>query len=167
MPHKKNPILSERISGMARLVRGYALAAMENVALWHERDISHSSVERVIIPDATITVVYCLQKFSSLMENLILNPERMKENITLSFNLVYSGSVLLKLIEKNLSREEAYAIVQESAMKAWQEKIDFKGCLKENKKVNKLLSTSELQECFDPENNLKHVDTIFKRLKLT
>jgi len=167
MPHKQNPILSERISGMARLVRGYALAAMENVALWHERDISHSSVERVIIPDATITVVYCLQKFSSLMENLIVNKERMKENIAQSFNLVYSGSVLLKLIEKDLSREDAYAVVQESAMKAWQEKIDFKGCLEKNKKVTELLSSSDLEECFDPDNSLKHVDTIFKRLKLT
>ncbi len=167
MPHKKNPILSERISGMARLVRGYALAAMENVALWHERDISHSSVERVIIPDATITVVYCLQKFTSLMENLIVNKERMKVNITQSFNLVYSGSVLLKLIEKDLSREDAYAVVQESAMKAWQEKIDFKECLEKNKKVTELLSSSDLEECFDPDNSLKHVDTIFKRLKIT
>lgn len=167
MPHKKNPILSERISGMARLVRGYALAALENVALWHERDISHSSVERVIIPDATITVVYCLQKFSFLMENLIVNRERMEENIGQSFNLVYSGSVLLKLIEKDLSREDAYAIVQESAMKAWQEKIDFKECLKKNNKVTELLSSSDLEECFNPDNSLKHVDTIFNRLKLT
>ncbi len=167
MPHKKNPILSERISGMARLVRGYALAAMENVALWHERDISHSSVERVIIPDATITVVYCLQKFSFLIENLIVNQERMKENISQSFNLVYSGSVLLKLIEKDLSREDAYAIVQESAMKAWQEKIDFKECLNKDKKVTELLSSSDFEECFNPDNSLKHVDTIFSRLKLT
>ncbi|MCH8927153.1 MAG: adenylosuccinate lyase [Candidatus Marinimicrobia bacterium] len=166
MPHKKNPILAERISGMARLVRGYSLAALENVALWHERDISHSSVERVIIPDATITVVYCLKKFSSLMENLIVDPDRMRENINQSFNLVYSGGVLLKLIEKEIAREKAYSIVQTSAMKAWNEQIDFKVCLQENNEVQSLLSEEEIEECFKPELNLKYVDEIFDRLNL-
>ena len=166
MPHKRNPILAERISGMARLVRGYSLAAMENVALWHERDISHSSVERVIIPDATITVVYCLKKFSSLMEKLIVDPERMRENINHSFNLVYSGGVLLKLVEKEITREKAYSLVQMSAMKAWNEQVDFKECLKENNEVQSLLTDKELEECFNPELNLKYVDQIFDRLNL-
>ncbi len=166
MPHKRNPILSERISGMARLVRGNALAAMENVALWHERDISHSSVERVIIPDSTIIVVYCLQKFSSLMENLVVDSERMIENLNQSYNLIYSGGVLLKLVEKNITREEAYDIVQRTAMKAWNEKIDFKQCLLEDDEVSALLSDKELEECFKPEESLKQVDGIFKRLKL-
>lgn len=166
MPHKRNPILSERISGMARLVRGNALAAMENVALWHERDISHSSVERVIIPDSTITVVYCLQKFSSLMENLVVDSERMIENLNQSYNLIYSGGVLLKLVEKNITREEAYDIVQRTAMKAWNEKLDFKQCLLDDDEVRALLSDKELEECFKPEESLKQVDGIFKRLKL-
>jgi len=166
MPHKKNPILAERISGMARLVRGYSLAGLENVALWHERDISHSSVERVIIPDATITVVYCLKKFSSLMENLIVDPDRMRENISQSFNLVYSGGVLLKLVEKDIAREKAYSIVQTSAMKAWNEQIDFKLCLQENSEVQSLLSKEEIEECFKPELSLKYVDQIFDRLNL-
>lgn len=166
MPHKRNPILSERIAGMARLVRGNALAAMENVALWHERDISHSSVERVIIPDSTITVVYCLQKFSSLMENLVVDSERMIENLNQSYNLIYSGGVLLKLVEKNITREEAYDIVQRTAMKAWNEKIDFKQCLLDDDEVNALLSDKELEECFKPEESLRHVDGIFERLKL-
>jgi len=166
MPHKRNPILSERIAGMARLVRGNALAAMENVALWHERDISHSSVERVIIPDSTITVVYCLQKFSSLMENLVVDPERMIENLNQSYNLIYSGGVLLKLVETNITREEAYDIVQRTAMKAWNEKIDFKRCLLDDEEVRALLSEEELEECFKPEESLKQVDGIFERLKL-
>ena len=166
MPHKRNPILSERITGMARLVRGNALAAMENVALWHERDISHSSVERVIIPDSTITVVYCLQKFSSLMENLVVDSERMIENLNQSYNLIYSGGVLLKLVEKNITREEAYDIVQRTAMKAWNEKIDFKQCLLDDDEVSALLSDKELEECFKPEESLKQVDVIFKRLNL-
>jgi len=166
MPHKKNPIIAERISGMARLVRGYSLAALENVALWHERDISHSSVERVIIPDATITVVYCLKKFSSLMEKLIVDPKRMKENINQSFNLVYSGGVLLKLIEKDITREKAYSLVQTAAMKAWNEQIDFKECLQENNEVKSLLSDEEIEECFNSEVNLKYVDQIFDRLGL-
>ncbi|MCH7886988.1 MAG: adenylosuccinate lyase [Candidatus Marinimicrobia bacterium] len=166
MPHKRNPILSERIAGMARLVRGNALAAMENVALWHERDISHSSVERVIIPDSTITVVYCLQKFSSLMENLVVDSERMIENLNQSYNLIYSGGVLLKLVEKNITREEAYDIVQRTAMKAWNEKIDFKQCLLDDDEVNALLSDKELEECFKPEESLRQVDGIFERLKL-
>ncbi len=166
MPHKRNPILAERIAGMARLVRGNALAAMENVALWHERDISHSSVERVIIPDSTITVVYCLQKFSSLMENLVVDPERMIENLNQSYNLIYSGGVLLKLVEKNITREEAYDIVQRTAMKAWNEKIDFKQCLLDDDEVSALLSDNELEECFKPEESLKQVDVIFERLNL-
>ena len=166
MPHKRNPILSERIAGMARLVRGNALAAMENVALWHERDISHSSVESVIIPDSTITVVYCLQKFSSLMENLVVDSERMIENLNQSYNLIYSGGVLLKLVEKNITREEAYDIVQRTAMKAWNEKIDFKQCLLDDDEVNALLSDKELEECFKPEESLRQVDGIFERLKL-
>ncbi|MCH7954579.1 MAG: adenylosuccinate lyase [Candidatus Marinimicrobia bacterium] len=166
MPHKRNPILSERIAGMSRLVRGNALAAMENVALWHERDISHSSVERVIIPDSTIIVVYCLQKFSSLMENLVVNPERMIENLNQSYNLIYSGGVLLKLVEKNITREEAYAIVQRTAMKAWNDKIDFKQCLLDDDEVNTLLSEKELEGCFKAEESLKQVDGIFERLNL-
>ena len=166
MPHKRNPILSERIAGMARLVRGNALAAMENVALWHERDISHSSVERVIIPDSTIIVVYCLQKFSSLMEKLVVNSERMIENIDQSYGLIYSGAILLRLVEKNITREEAYEIVQRTAMKAWNEKIDFKECLLDDGEVTALLSGEEIDKCFKPEENLKQVDGIFKRLNL-
>ena len=166
MPHKKNPIVSERISGMARLVRGNALAAMENVSLWHERDISHSSVERVIIPDSTITVVYCLQKFSSLMENLVVNSDQMIENINLSYNLIYSGGVLLKLVEKDITREKAYDIVQRTAMNAWNKKLDYKECLLDDKEVKALLSDKELEECSRPERYLKHVDSIFQRLKL-
>lgn len=166
MPHKKNPILSERISGMARLLRGNALAGIENVALWHERDISHSSVERVIIPDSTIIANYTIRKFTSLLSNLIVNTDKMEENLMSSYNLVFSQKVLLTLIEAGKTREEAYQIVQRNALKAWEDKVDFKGCLQDDNEVTAALSDEVLEKCFDPETGAGAVDAIFNRLRI-
>lgn len=163
MPHKRNPVLSENLSGLARLVRGYALAAMENVALWHERDISHSSVERVIAPDATILLDFMLKRFSGLVENLVVYPGRMMENIGLTRGVIFSQQVLLKLIEKRMSREEAYSVVQDNAMRAWQDGLEFKDLLLADERVRAVIGRKEIEEVFRLENFLENVDYIFER----
>jgi adenylosuccinate lyase len=164
MPHKRNPILSENLSGLARLLRGYALAALEDVPLWHERDISHSSVERVIGPDATVTLDFMLHRFAGLMDGLQVYPQRMRENLELTRGLVFSQPVLLKLIEKGMERQAAYVVVQRNAMKVWDEDRDFRSLLAADPEVKKLLSPAELAECFDLDRALRHVEAVFGRV---
>lgn len=167
MPHKRNPITVERISGQARLLRGNALVAMENVALWHERDISHSSVERVIIPDSTITLDYMLYKFTNIMENLLVYPENMKKNIEKTHGLIFSQRVLLALVENHgLTREKAYELVQRNAMQCWRTGEDFRKLLLGDAEVAAVLSVEEINEIFDYNYHLKHVDEIYKRFGL-
>jgi adenylosuccinate lyase len=164
MPHKRNPISSENLSGLARLVRSYGFAALENIPLWHERDISHSSVERVIAPDATILIDYMLNRFTSLIENLIVYPENMKANLEKMGGLIYSEAVLLLLTKKGLSREEAYGVVQRNAMRVWEKGEDFKTLLSEDETIKHLLTREELEVAFDIRGHLKHVNDIFKRV---
>ncbi len=165
MPHKRNPILSERLCGLARVVRSASIVGMENVPLWHERDISHSSTERTVFPDACIALDYMLQKFAGLMENLVVYPENMMRNLNLLKGLIFSQRVLLTLIEKGgLTREDAYAIVQENAMRVWNEGIEFKELLKADERVRKVLTEDEIEEIFDLSYHTKHVDYIFKRV---
>jgi len=166
MPHKRNPITSERISGLARLLRGNAVAAMENIALWHERDISHSSVERVIIPDSTIVLDYMLYKCTEMFKNLLVYPEKMHSNLQRSYGLVFSQRVLLALVGKGLSREQAYALAQRNAMESWQEGKDFQVLLKADPEVARFLSTGEIEELFDYQYYLKNVDEIYRRFGL-
>lgn len=164
MPHKRNPISAENLSGLARLVRSYSLAALENIPLWHERDISHSSVERVIGPDATILVDSMLQRLASIVEQLIVYPERMKANLEKTGGLIFSEAVLLRLTEKGLSREEAYHVVQRNAMRVWEEGKDFKHLLSEDEVIQRLLSPGELDEFFDAKTHLAHVEEIYGRV---
>lgn len=164
MPHKRNPVLSENISGLARLVRSYAIAALENVALWHERDISHSSVERVIAPDATIVLDFMLGRFTNLMDKLVVYPERMLTNLEMTRGVIFSQMVLLTLIEKGVSREDAYALVQKNAMKSWQEGLDFKKLLAEDMLIKKRLAPQDLDKIFDVNNFLINLDFIFSRV---
>ncbi|MFB3924788.1 MAG: adenylosuccinate lyase [Syntrophales bacterium] len=164
MPHKRNPILSENLSGLARLVRSYAVAALENIPLWHERDISHSSVERVIAPDATILLDFMLDRFTGLMERLLVYPARMEANLGMTKGLIFSQMVLLKLIEKGESREKAYAMVQRNAMRSWQEGEEFRKLLSEDGEVMSRLSADDLSSIFKTENFLKHVDFVFDRV---
>ncbi len=164
MPHKRNPILTENLSGLSRLMRSYASAALEDIALWHERDISHSSVERVIGPDATILLDFMLARFKGVIENLLVYPERMLANLRMTRGLIYSQFVLLKLIEKGFSRERAYAVVQRNAMKSWQEGLDFMGLLLGDEEVMSQLTREDLDAVFREENFLKHVDRIFARV---
>jgi len=164
MPHKRNPVSSENLSGLARLVRSYGFAALENIPLWHERDISHSSVERVIAPDATILIDYMLNRFTSLIENLIVYPENMKANLEKMGGLIYSEAVLLLLTKKGLSREEAYGVVQRNAMRVWEKGEDFKTLLSEDETIKHLLTREELEVAFDIRGHLKHVNDIFKRV---
>jgi len=164
MPHKRNPILSENLTGMARLLRGWALAALEDVALWHERDISHSSVERVIAPDATIALDFSLNRFAGMIENLRVYPERMQENLDQTGGLYEAQRVLLALVGKGVGRQEGYVYVQRNAMKVWEEKVDFRTALKGDADVRKVLSEAEIDACFALEYHLKHVDTIFARV---
>ncbi|MEK4339003.1 adenylosuccinate lyase [Brevibacillus sp. FSL L8-0710] len=166
MPHKRNPIGCENISGLARVIRGHMLSAYENVPLWHERDISHSSVERVILPDATQLLNYMLRRFMNIVKNLTVFPENMKRNMDRTFGLIYSQQVMLKLIEKGMSREQAYDTVQPRAMQAWEEQRSFRAILEEDETVTSTLSKEELDDCFDYRYHLKHVDTIFQRLGL-
>jgi adenylosuccinate lyase len=163
MPHKRNPVLSENLSGLARLMRGYALAAMENVALWHERDISHSSVERVIGPDATILLDFMLSRFTRLVDELVVYPGRMIENINLTRGVIFSQLVLLKLAEKGMTREQAYAVVQENAMRAWTEGIEFKELMLSDRRVKPYLAPKQIEGIFRLDNFLGNVDYIFKR----
>jgi adenylosuccinate lyase len=164
MPHKRNPVLSENLSGLARLMRSYALAALEDVALWHERDISHSSVERVIGPDATILLDFMLNRFTNMVDQLIVYPERMKANIEMTNGVIFSQMVLLKLIDKGVTREDAYAIVQRNAMKTWQEGWKFKDLLHADPEVMSRLTPDELDAVFHVRNFLKQVDFIFGRV---
>jgi adenylosuccinate lyase len=166
MPHKRNPITCERIAGQARILRANALAAMENVALWHERDISHSSVERVILPDSTILLDYMLHTFTRVVENLVVYPERMRQNLELTGGLIYSQAVLLKLTEKGLTREEAYAIVQGLAMEARDRGLVFRDLVAQDERVRRFLTQEEIHWCFDPWKNLRHVDEVFRRVGL-
>jgi len=164
MPHKRNPVLTENLTGLARLVRGMALPAMENVALWHERDISHSSVERMIGPDATVTLDFALVRLTGVIENLLVYPDRMQENMDKLGGLVFSQRVLLALTQKGASREDAYRFVQRNAMPVWRGEGNFLELLKADKEVSAKLSDAELDELFDIGYHTKHVDTIFKRV---
>ncbi len=167
MPHKRNPELCERICGLARLVRGYALTSMENITLWHERDISHSSTERIILPDSCLIVDYCLVLFTSVMRGLQIYRQRMKQNIKLTKGLIFSQRVMLALIDKGLSRQKAYELVQRSAMKAWKGNKSFLGLLKADPEVIAILPQSELEPLFDEQYYLRYVNEIFERLGLT
>jgi adenylosuccinate lyase len=164
MPHKRNPVLSENLCGLARLLRGYALTALENVSLWHERDISHSSAERVIAPDATIVLDFALMRFHDVMKTLVVNPERMKKNIAGMHGLLFSQRVMLALAARGLSRERAYEIVQKSAMEAWRKEKDLAGLLWKDREVRSRMSREEFRELFDLKQYLKHIDAIFDRV---
>ncbi len=163
MPHKRNPILTERICGMARLLRGYAITAMENVALWHERDISHSSAERVILPDGCITLDFLLAQTTKVIENLVAYPENMMKNLNQTKGLIFSQEVLLALVQKGLLRETAYKLVQENAMQVWEKDMDFKQLLLEDKKIREYLNEKEIVKLFDLDKILKRVDIIYKK----
>lgn len=164
MPHKRNPITCERLCGLARLVRTNAQAALENIALWHERDISHSSVERVIIPDSTILVDYILTQFTKIIENLLVYPDNMRKNLEKTRGMIFSGRLLLALSEKTPSKEDAYLMVQDNAMKAWNKNENFRDLIKNDKRVKKYLSEKEIEECFSLDYYLRNVDYIFKRV---
>ena len=165
MPHKRNPIICERVVGLARLVRGYALAAMENVALWHERDISHSSVERVILPDATITLDYMLVKFTAVVKGLVVYPENMRRNMDKVHGLIYSQKLLLELARAGLSREDAYALVQEAAMETWETGKAFEETVRARKGITSKLDAKSLAAVFNLDDYLREVDTIFARVR--
>jgi adenylosuccinate lyase len=164
MPHKRNPVVCERISGLARVVRGNLQAALENVALWHERDISHSSAERVILPDSTIALDFMLSDLTKVLEGLRVFPERMRENLESGGGLVYSQSALLALIDEGLSRDDAYRLVQEASAAAWDRKGDFRAELGSNPEVARLLDADALGALFDPQRFLRHLDVVFDRL---
>jgi len=164
MPHKRNPITCERLCGLARLVRTNSQAALENITLWHERDISHSSVERVIIPDSTILVDYMLTQFTKIMDNLLVYPGNMRKNLEKTGGMIFSGRLLLALSGKTPSKEDAYQIVQDNAMKAYSESQNFKELIKNDKRVKKYLSEKEIEECFGLDYYLRNVDYIFKRV---
>ena len=164
MPYKRNPVLSENLSGLSRLLRAYALAALENVALWHERDISHSSVERVIGPDATILLDFMLDRFTGMIDRLVVYPDRMRSNLEMTHGVIFSQMVLLKLIEKGMSRETAYAVVQRNAMKSWERGIAFQSLLRKDREVMGCLRAEDLDRLFRVEHFLKNVDFIFDRV---
>ena len=167
MPHKRNPIRSERLTGMARIVRGNAVAALENVALWHERDISHSSVERVILPDSCILTHFMLKEITGLVKNLLVYPENMKRNMNVYGGVIFSQRVMLTLVEKGMKREEAYRVVQKCAHEAWN-KIDgdFRKLISQDETVTKTLSAEEIDACFDPNHHLKNLDEVYQRLAI-
>ncbi|MBA7628200.1 Adenylosuccinate lyase [subsurface metagenome] len=167
MPHKRNPELCERICGLARLVRGYALTSMENIALWHERDISHSSTERIIMPGSCLLLDYSLALFTSVMSGLQIYPKKMKQNIELTRGLIFSQRVLLALVDRGLSRQKAYELVQRNAMKAWQGNKNFLTLLKADPEVTTTLPQSELEPLFNYQYYLRYIDDIFTRLGLT
>lgn len=164
MPHKRNPVLSENVTGLARLVRGYVTPALENVALWHERDISHSSVERMIAPDATVTLDFALTRLAGMIDKLVIYPEKMQANMDKLGGLVFSQRVLLALTQAGVSREDSYRFVQRNAMKVWEQGADFLTELCADKEVTDRLKSAELKALFDPSYHTKHVDTIFKRV---
>ncbi len=164
MPHKRNPVLTENLTGLSRMVRGYVTPAMENVALWHERDISHSSVERMIGPDATVTLDFALNRLADVIDKLVVYPKNMQKNLDRLGGLVHSQRVLIALTKAGVSREDAYRIVQESAMKVWRDGEDFLELLKADPRVRKALKPKEIEANFDLKHHFKHVDTIFKRV---
>jgi adenylosuccinate lyase len=164
MPHKRNPIGSENIAGLSRVLRGNAWASLENVALWHERDISHSSVERVIGPDSTILLDYMLDRMTRILDQLVVYPQNMKSNLEKTRGMIYSEGILLKLVQKGLTREEAYALVQKAAFQVMEGKKDFKTILLKDRAILRHLRAKEIQECLDLSHSLRHVDTIFKRV---
>lgn len=166
MPHKRNPIGSENISGLARVIRGHMVSAYENVSLWHERDISHSSVERIILPDATMLLNYMLNRFGNIVKNLTVFPENMKRNMARTFGVPFSGRILTKLIDKGFSREQAYDTVQPRAMQAWEEQRQFREIVESTPEITEVLSAEEIEDAFNPSWHLKHVDTIFAKLGL-
>jgi len=164
MPHKRNPVLTENLTGLARMVRAYALPAMENVALWHERDISHSSVERMIGPDATVTLDFALARLTGVIDRLLVYPKTMQKNLDRLGGLIHSQRVLLALTQKGASREDAYRLVQRNAMPVWRGEGDFLTLLKNDPEVREKLSDADLEDLFDLGYHLKHVDTIFRRV---
>jgi len=166
MPHKRNPVACEQVSGLARLLRSYAQAGLENVPLWHERDISHSSVERIVLPDATILLDYLLVRFRGILEGLQTYPDRMRQNLELTGGLIFSEAVLLALVDKGLSRDEAYRLVQRHAMKAWESREPFKPFLVADPEIRRHLSPAEIENCFDLGYHLRHLDEIFARVGL-
>ena len=166
MPHKRNPVASENISGLARLIRANASAALENIALWHERDISHSSVERIVIPDSTIALDYMLHRFTKVVSNLVVYPERMLENLHMTKGLIFSQAVLLALAKKGITREKAYQLVQENAMEVWESGEDFRAKVLDDEGIGVYLNKAEIESCFDLDENLKNVDFIFERIGL-
>jgi adenylosuccinate lyase len=166
MPHKRNPIVCERITGLARLMRSYAVSGMENQALWHERDISHSSVERVILPDANILLYYMIQKAAALIDKLLVYPEHMKENLEKTRGLIFSQTLLLKLVEKGMIREDAYRVVQDRSMECWKSGIHFKQAVMQDREIAKVLNPNEIEACFDLNVHLRNVNRIFKRIGL-
>jgi adenylosuccinate lyase len=164
MPHKRNPVGCEQITGLARLVRSNAMAALENVALWHERDISHSSVERVILPDSFIAVDHMLRRFTRIVRGMVVYPQRMMENLNRSRGVVFSGTVLLELARRGISREQAYEWVQRNAMRSFHEQKDFKSLLLEDADLTKVLSRAEIDKAFDLHDQMRNVDVIFARV---
>ena len=166
MPHKRNPIGSENMTGLARVIRGYMMTAYENVPLWHERDISHSSAERIILPDATIALNYMLNRFGNIVKNLTVFPENMKRNMDRTLGLIYSQRVLLALIDTGMSREEAYDTVQPKAMEAWEQQVPFRQLVEAEPAITSRLTADQIADCFDYNYHLQHVDTIFNRLGL-
>ena len=164
MPHKRNPITCERVAGLSRVLRGNAVAALENVALWHERDITHSSVERVIVPDSCILLDYMLVQFTKIMDQLLVYPENMKENLERTHGLIFSQEALLAMTKAGMKREDAYRIVQEEAMKVWKNKQSFRSLLEQREEVKKFVSSQELDRLFDPTRSLKNVDYIFQQV---
>lgn len=164
MPHKRNPILSERICGMSRIVRGYAVTGLENNALWHERDISHSSAERVILPDACIAVDYMLAKTASLLETLVVKPARMMENLNATRGLVFSGQLLLELAAAGAPREEAYYWIQRNALKSWDEQLDFRELVRQDPDISRTITSEQIDRAFDVRTQLKNVDRVFARV---
>jgi adenylosuccinate lyase len=166
MPHKRNPMISERITGLSRLIRSNALVGLENMALWHERDLTHSSTERVILPDSSILLDYILEKFTRVMERLVVNRDNMSSNLEATMGLVFSQQVLLALIDKGFLREDAYRLVQEAAMDAWQRRIPFKELLQKDERIRAALPADELERLFDYSYHLKNVDYIFARCGL-
>jgi len=164
MPHKRNPVLTENLTGLSRMVRAYVTPAMENVVLWHERDISHSSAERMIAPDATVTLDFALDRLAGLIEKLLIYPENMQKNLDRLGGLVHSQRLLIALTQKGASREDAYRLVQRNAMPVWRGEGEFQTLLKNDAEVKKYLGDAEIEEQFDRGYHFKHVDTIFRRV---
>ncbi|MDI7246036.1 MAG: adenylosuccinate lyase [Bacillota bacterium] len=164
MPHKRNPIVSERLCGLARVMRGCALAAMENMPLWHERDISNSSVERLVLPDATTLIDYMLRRFAEVMEGLVVRKDRMQANLAMTGGLIFSEAIMLALVGRGLSREHAYALVQRSAARAWDEGLNFRDLISGDPEITAVLKPADIEACFDLARHLAHVDDIFRRV---